>query len=427
MSPAFRFYPLVLILLYGLLTTSAQDLTCAAVVEEAFQSLGHNCADLARNSLCYGYPEVDASFAPDYPLSDFTGPTDRTSVLQLESVATGELNLEDSSWGVAVLNLGANLPLTYKGPGVLILLAGAAEIINETDITQVMEIGEPLGTVALQEATRFKLPGVIPQPVGDLNADELLLVDAFDGTGEWLRVVTDGTLSWVETDKLARLKAMETLPRLEVGQAFALQSLALSTGTSYPECDEAEPMVAIQTPKEMSVSLTVNGVDIHIGSMVTFQQVHRNALSLTVHRGEVTTIFGQTVTQGESVVGILGTRAQREAEVLDWSGALHASEAELARGQRAQAAINAVASVNDWPQFETFSMPPDIYYIVQRGDGLYRIARQFETSVAAIISANQIDEPFTLYAGMELRIPEPGSGFAGRWSPADTPEAADSS
>ena len=310
---------------------------------------------------------------------------------------------------------------------MIVLLAGAAQLINETDAGQVLEIPEPLTTVALEAATRFKLPGVIPAPVGSLAADELLLVDAYDITGEWLRDVTGGSITWVKSEKLARLKAMETLPRLAVGQSFALQAVALSTGTGLPECDEAEPLVAIQTPEDMSVSMTINGVDIHIGSMVTFQQVHRNALSMTVHRGKATTIFGQTVTQGESVLGILGKTSRRDSEVLDWSGALPASEAELARGQRAQAALNAHAAASGWPQYETYSAPADLYYVVRRGDGLYAIARQFETSVAAIINANGIEEPFTLYAGMELLIPDPGSGFAGRWSrDAAAPASGDS-
>ena len=175
-------------------------------------------------------------------------------------------------------------------------------------------------------------------------------------------------------------------------------------------------MVAIQTPEDMPVSLTVNGIDIHLGSMVTFQQVHRNALSLTVHRGEVTTIFGQTVHQGESILGILGKTVERDFEVLDWSGALPASEAELARGQRAQDAINGLALANGWEQYETFAMPPELIHVVQRGETLYSIGRLYEASVAEIILANQGSEPLRLFRGTVLVIPNPGSGFAGHGS-----------
>ncbi len=417
MYRAFRSSSVFLILLFGWLTASAQEQACRAVVAAALDSISQNCANLARDSLCYSYPEVEVAAAPGNSIPEPLTVAARLDLRGISSVRTSALDLERAHWGAALFHLGANSPMTYEGPGLIILLAGAAQIINETEAEQVVEIGEPLTTVALEAATRFKLPGVIPAPVGKLAADELLQVDAYDITGEWLRDVTGGSVTWVKSKKLARLKAMESLPRLAVGQAFALQSFALSTGTGLPECAEAEPMLAIQTPEDMSVNMTVNGVDIHIGSMVTFQQAHRNALSMTVHRGQASTVFGQTVNQGESVLGILGKTSRRESEVLDWSSALAASAAELARGQRAQAAFNAHAAASGWPQYETFSAPADLYYVVKRGDGLYTIARQFDTSVAAIISANSIESPFTLYAGTELLIPDPGSGFAGRWSP----------
>ena len=401
---------------------AAQDYSCGAIVNAAFESLSQHCAELERDSLCAGNPAVDVTLAPGFAGSEPAAPGDRVDLLGLSKVETGELDTEQASWGTAILHLGANLPTTSAGPGILIMLAGAAELINEIEAERVMRIGEPLRTVALEDTTRYKLPGVIPEPVGSLSADELLLVDAWDTTGGWMRVVTEGSISWVESRKLARLKAMNSLPRLGLGQTFPLQSIALSTGTSYPECAEAEPMVAIQTPADWPISLTVNGVDLHIGSMVTFQQVHRNALSLTVHRGEVTTIFGQKARQGESIIGILSETVDRDSAVLDWSGALPASEAEIARGERAQAALNRLAQANGWDEFQTFANPPDLVHIVQRGDSLYGLARRYETSVAGIIAANQTDEPLRLFSGMEIVIPDPGSGFSGRsQSPAGAP------
>ena len=355
-------------------------------------------------------------------------PADRAPIAELLSVSTSGLDPDTSTWGSALMNLGANFPQTYEGPGVLVMLAGAAEVSNEIDPSRVMRIGEPLSTVALEDTTRYKHPGIIPEPVGELAADELILVDAYDNTGEWLRVVTDGAISWAESDKLARLIAMESLPRIGLGETFPLQAFSLTTGTAYPACDEAEPFVAVQTPEDLSVNLTVNGVDIHIGSMVTFQQVHRNALSLTVHRGEVTTIFGGSVRAGESVLGILGATGDRAVEVLDWSGALRASESEVARGQRAQDMLNSVARVNGWPEYTTSSMPPDLVHVVVYGDTLYAIARHYEASVAEIIAANQTGDPLRLFAGIKLIIPNPGSGFAGQKpapAPAVAPAAAD--
>ena len=408
--------PLVLLACLGIAAATAQDLLCNETVDNALWSIRQNCADLERDSLCYSHPQVVAEFADDALIESFDVPSQRASVFGLSSVRSSGLELKRDHWGIALMNLGANFPQTYQGPGIIVMLAGDAEVLNEIDPANVVKIGEPLSTAALVNTTRFKNPGLIPEPLGTVAADEILLVDAYDNTGEWLRVVTDGSISWVELENVARLNAMVTLPMIGIGAAFPLQALSLSTGTEYPQCQQAEPMVAIQTPEDLPVNLTVNGVDIHIGSMVTFQQVHRNALSLTVHRGKVTTVFGQTVQQGETVLGILGKTPERDFEVLDWSGGLPASEAELARGQRAQDALNGLAHVNGWPSYKTFKHPPELVHVVQRGESLYGIGRLYDTSVAEIILANLRTEPIKLYSGTKLVIPNPGSGFAGHGS-----------
>ena len=408
--------PLIVLASVIIVPFQAQDSLCRTAVDNAFAGIASNCAELERDSLCYSHPLVEASAADDSQPGDFSRPSQRAFVAGLSSVRSGGLDVERGRWGLAILHLGAKYPRTYRGPGILILLAGAAAVVNDTDPATVAPIVDPLSTAALVETTLFKNPGIIPELIGSAAVDELLLVDAFDDTGDWLRVVNDGKIAWVEGNNVARLKAMESLPAIGIGAAFPFQALSVTTSTEYPACGQAEPLVAIQTPEDRPVNLTVNGVDIHVGSLVTFQQVHRNALSLTVHRGKVTTIFGGAVQQGESVIGILGRRSGRDLQVLDWSGALPASDAELARGQRAQEALNSLARVNGWPERKTFTHPPALVHIVERGDTLYSIARQYEASVAEIILANLGDEPLRLYSGTKLIIPNPGSGFAGHGS-----------
>lgn len=415
-----RVSTLVLLLLSTFTAVVAQAQTCNETVENAFASLAERCTGLARDSLCYGHPQANAEFAANQNADAFVEPGARVPIRDLASLSTSALDLERGGWGLAVFRLGANLPRTYRGPGIIVMLAGEAALINEVLPSDVVEVLAPVSTAALEAATLYKLPGVIPEPVASVEADELLLVDAYEHTGEWLRVVRDGAVAWVEADKLARLQAMENLPRLDLGAAFALQAFSLSTGTDYPECGEAEPWIAIQTPNDMGHSLSVNGVDIHIDSMVTFQQVHRNALSMTVHRGEVTTIFGQRVRQSESIIGILGETDEREATVLEWSGALRGSEAEFERGRRAQAALNALARANGWDESEAFHYLPEIVHIVKAGDTLYGLTARYETSVDEIIAANGGGDSLRLLIGMELIIPKPGSGFAWRGALSET-------
>ncbi|MGA9349081.1 MAG: LysM peptidoglycan-binding domain-containing protein [Anaerolineae bacterium] len=52
--------------------------------------------------------------------------------------------------------------------------------------------------------------------------------------------------------------------------------------------------------------------------------------------------------------------------------------------------------------------PTGVYYTVQRGDNLYRIARRFGTTVWAIVVANNISNPSLIHRGQVLFIPGPG-------------------
>lgn len=412
-----RMHRITLSLLFILLwhmSALAQAQTCGETFARALASLHAHCAELARDSACYGYPQAQAAFAADQPPTEFDAPGARASAVGLNRLATSGMEAEQGHWGIVALHLSANLPRTYDGPGIIVMLAGEAAASNEVAPADVMALQAPISTAVLQAATLFKLPGVIPEPVSSAEADELLLVDAYESAGQWLRVVNDGEVLWVEADKVARLQAMDGLPRLDLGAVFPWQALSLSTGTDYPACEEAASWIAIQTPPDMGFSLAVNGVDIHLGSMVTIQQVHRNALSMTVHRGEATTIFGQKVQQSESIIGILGATEQRDATVLEWSGALRGSEAEFARGRRAQAALNALARANGWQLHEAFSYPADVVHIVQAGETLYGLTARYDTSVAGIIAANGGDDALRLIIGMELIIPKPWSGFAWR-------------
>ncbi len=329
-----RQFVICLLLVVGFATVAAQDSACQKIVASAFQSLQQHCLGFELNSLCYGHPQVEIGFRAEDRAVEINKPGERAPVAGIARVRSSELDLEVGNWGIALLNLGGNLPGSYQGPGAIVMLAGAAEVVTEFEPTA---------------------------------------------------------------------------------------AISLSTSSEFPDCAEAEAMVALQMSEDLPLNLIVNGVEIQMGSMVTFQQAHRHALSLTVHRGEASTSSGQVIPQGGSVIGILGKTAEGDIEVLDWSGVLPASESELARGQRAQDALNSLARANGWEEYGTFHMPTELFYLVERGDSLFAIARKFQTSVASIIAANPAVETPPLHIGTELLIPNPGSGFAGRNAPVSAP------
>ncbi len=305
------------------------------------------------------------------------------------------------------MNLGAHLPATHTGAGVVLMLAGDAQLIHDADLAQVVEIEGTLSTATLTRTTLYAQPTIIAAPTGQMAPETIALVDAISGDGNWLRVVNDGEAYWAESANLARLQGMDNLPAIDIGDPFALRYFTFVSSTDLPECVEAEPMLAIQTPPDLPANLRVNDADIHVNSLVSFQQLHGDALGMTVHRGQATTISGETITEGHSVIGIMNG-----GKILTWSGALPASETELARGVRAQVALNILARTNGWDEFDTDMPAGAIIHTVAYGDTLYALARLYDAPLDDIIAANTQTSALRLIVGEALVIPNPGSGYA---------------
>ena len=388
------------------IVTVAQDLSCSGLIDQALTRLGEHCADLERNSLCYGHGQVEAAFSADYS-TEFSQPSDRAPITMLTGVESSGLALDTATWGIAVIRLGAHLPATYAGPGIIVMLMGDAQLRHDVDLARIAEIEGALSTATLKRTTLYAQPSIIAESAGQLEPETIAQVDAISGDGNWLRVIKDDRAYWAESADLARLQAMDSLPAIDTGDPFALRYFSFASSTELPECAEAEPMLVIQTPPDVPANLRVNGADIHVDSMISFQQLHGNALGMTVHRGQVTTISGEIISQGHSVIGILGG-----GQILAWSGALPASESELARGERAQTALNNLARGNGWDEFDTDMPAGAIIHTVAYGDTLYAIARLYDVPLDDIVAANTQTSALRLLVGEELVIPNPGSGYA---------------
>lgn len=134
-----RRYLLVLLILMfvGIFTTaftaSAQSDVCGAVVTQALNEAGTNCADQADGTTCVGHASVSRTTSSGVVSTTYVNGGDRASLATTHSVSSGALDVATGNYGVNILKpvSSAGVPLTYVlfGGATLTNVGGAGQAI----------------------------------------------------------------------------------------------------------------------------------------------------------------------------------------------------------------------------------------------------------------------------------------------------------
>ncbi|MCC7207415.1 MAG: hypothetical protein IT323_08920 [Anaerolineae bacterium] len=136
-------------------STSTPDFEemCDAVLSRAISFTEQRCGDTGRNEACYGYNRVVAEFQPDADPSRtrFEAVGDIVPVRSLARIQTQGLNLEEATWGMAVLKLQANLPNTNPGQNVTFILYGNTSLVPAAGQTNAFYLSTELGELSCNQ------------------------------------------------------------------------------------------------------------------------------------------------------------------------------------------------------------------------------------------------------------------------------------
>ncbi len=105
---------------------------CTTLLQSASQVTQDQCANTDRNEACDGNNAVTAAYQPsvDPAAYPFLNAGDIVPVNTLQSIQTHPLNVNDKTWGIALLKLQVDLPDTNPGQNVTFLLIGDSQINN---------------------------------------------------------------------------------------------------------------------------------------------------------------------------------------------------------------------------------------------------------------------------------------------------------
>ncbi len=399
----------------------AQPNECADLVERAILALADNCDSLDRNSACYGYNAVSAVFSQIVPTDYFTRPADRAGLLDLLSIQTTPLDVDADRWGIAVMSMQANLPNTLPGQAVTVLLLGDSTIQNRVNPLDVAPIATPVEVTMTSASNARTAPSDASNTVGRVQMGDSFLADALNSDGTWLRVVVDDMPAWIRRDATDSPSGLADLPVITSPIQSPMQAFYFTTGVGNIGCAEAPNTITIKSPQNVTVDLSVNGVDIRIGSTITLRNSAPNELAFTVQEGHLETSTGEYIEAGDTLIA----QTDDLGNIVYWQESRPATDEEIGFGDVANRALSAVLdeAIAPLPRPESTQtaetipniqpIPEELIHEVVRGDTLFSIARQYDASMPTIVRRNNLSNPRNIFVGQRLVIPNPYSGFVG--------------
>lgn len=409
----------------GLLSVAlvlAQGNSCPELVTQALEAMQDNCSSTGRNQACYGYDQVEASFLTDVEDDFFTEPADIADVADVETIRTAPLSIENNTWGVALLNLQADLPNTLPGQNVTFILLGDVEIENAVDPDDAFVPSDGISVTANAEGNVRSGAGSNFNVLGGVRAGDVLQADALSEDGEWIRVAFEERPGWLELSLIT--EDVSGLPHLTEDSNTPMQAFYLRTGIGQPECEEAsESALLVQGPENIEIELTVNGASIRLGSSGALQVVMVNGepfLRIVVFDGEFE-VDGVIIRPGEESLLCLGDEDSRGLDG-------ESNDLSVTCDPTPPRPIDPNEFNGDWCLLEDIS-PDALNYAlntcfgshtVENGENLFRISQFYCVTMEEIIELNGISNPNQISVGQVLYLPLSACEGEGSTRPPNT-------
>lgn len=278
--------PIMLLVCFSTLPALAQGGSCPALVERALAELSTNCGGLERNSACYGYNRVDATFTEAIEEGFFSTPADRAGLITLKTIQTAPLDVELERWGVAVMNVQANVPNSLPGQAVTFLLLGDVAVENAVSPEAAFAGSDPVDVVTLVASNFRSSPSTNANIVASAPLGTTISADGLSPDGAWLRVLSKAGPAWISRNLVRSAADLSKLAVIRSDNRSPMQAFYFTTGLGKPACNEVPPStLLVQSPDNVRVDITANGADIRVGSSIGLRTLENGMMQLFVIDG----------------------------------------------------------------------------------------------------------------------------------------------
>lgn len=272
-------------------TAMLQDGDCPPLVQRALAEAGNQCGNLPRNAACYGFNQVSAQFSSDVTEGFFSRPSDTTDLTMLQNITTAALDDALGRWGVAVLNVQANVPNSLPGQGVRFILFGDVSLTNEVDAAAARQ---PVTPVEINIATGANFrsgPTTRSNILGGILAGTRLFAEGISADGAWA-YAHDSALGWgwLAREVVTTDGDLSTLPVITETSRAPMQAFQFRTGLGRISCNQAPSALMVQGPQELKVTIEANGAEITFGSTILLRTLESQM--------KITTVEGEAIVNG---------------------------------------------------------------------------------------------------------------------------------
>lgn len=234
---------------------------CTTLIREAVREIGSDCAELGRNEACYGNTLIDATLS-DSTLT-FAEGGDIVEIGALESLATAPADPTNNTWGIALLDLQADLPESGDG-NVRMVVFGGVDVTPVNTAAAGFDATCALSNDGDQNINLRVGPNTSFAAVDTLQPGEALTGYGVSADGEWVRAAEGWIFASITTNDCsgAGLPVFD-----EASEAYLapMQNFTLTLGEGG-SCAAAPDGLLVQAPEGTTANIMINNVEIRLGS-----------------------------------------------------------------------------------------------------------------------------------------------------------------
>jgi hypothetical protein len=157
--------------------TSTAVATCQGLIAQAMQASGSYCQQVGTNKICYGNFTIQAELVPNVN-QPFSQRGDIIDISSMRRLSAAPLDLTNNEWGIAVMNIAANLPNSLPGETVTMMVFGNTTLGNQSQNLETFYFYSELGQMVCEQAPEDGIMITMPEGVGmhfKVNGTELTL------------------------------------------------------------------------------------------------------------------------------------------------------------------------------------------------------------------------------------------------------------